>query len=162
MPRLPKQRGSVFQYQTFEKPYKYQSYDYRSCQFTDHPLIPPEQILFSRTRYADYGEKSGTEGNDDAHDNDTTPPTPEPEMEPVEVIDLDEPVLDDGQSHDSTFNEFTNTCAEAVDPAPEPEEEPVANDPGELQADPEGMNFRSSPMVIILTMPSSHGRPAGR
>lgn len=109
--------------------------------------MPPEQILFSRTRYADYGEKSGTENYDDAHDKDTTPPTPEPELEPMEVIDLDEPVFDDGQSHNSAINDFTNVGAETVETAPEPEEALVVADADEPQGDLERMSCHSFPVI---------------
>jgi hypothetical protein len=49
-------RGSVFQYQTFEKPFNYQTFNWHKCQFTDHPIIPPGGIRFSN-RFTD-DEKS--------------------------------------------------------------------------------------------------------
>jgi hypothetical protein len=97
MPRPRNQYGSVFQYQTFDKPYKYQNFDHKSCKFTDHPIIPPQQIRFSKPRYTDYGEKSGSEAGDDPKDKDSSPPTPETEpQDTVEVIDLEDPALNDG------------------------------------------------------------------
>jgi hypothetical protein len=131
MPRFRNQNGSVFQYQTFDQPYKYQTFDRKSCQFSDHPIVPPEQIHFARTRFAfaDDSEKSGNEADDAAKDEDTTPPTPEPE--PIEIRDLGEPAADPGRYHRPSAA-FAKYHTELTDPEETPEaasEDTLADEP---------------------------------
>jgi hypothetical protein len=53
-------RGSVFQYQTFEKPFNYQTFDWHNCQFTDHPINPSDRRRFN-SRFTDDDDKSDAE-----------------------------------------------------------------------------------------------------
>lgn len=91
MPQPPRNRlGSVFQYQTFDNnAFNYQTFDWGSLRVSNHPIPPPKNIRFTKYDDADDSEKSGDEAGDSAKDKDTTPASPE--IEPVEVLSLDEP-----------------------------------------------------------------------
>ena len=81
------QYGSVFQYQTFEKPFNYQTFDWHSCKFTNHPIIPTERIRFS-DRHTDDLYKSDDAATEPELE-DTSAPSPEPD--PVEPMAGDDP-----------------------------------------------------------------------
>lgn len=96
------QFGSVFQYQTFEQPFKYENFDWRRCQCTDHPVVPSEQINFS-PRYTDISLQSGQAEEDHAVEGEEAAAR---EVEPgeEEVPLVEENLHDNGECYMAGIN----------------------------------------------------------